>query len=276
MEIFLTPSTIGKNVRLKRILGNGDGRALIFAFDHGVEHGPKDFPPEHIDARTIIGKVVEAGVDAIMTTKGIALYTWNIWAGRTPLILKVTGKTSLRPKEAQFLQSPIAMVEDAVAFGADGVAATIYWGSLLEDLMIKRFVHVVRKCQIYGLPVLMLAYPRGPTIKDRTDPEIVRYASRAGAELGADMIKTHYTGSKETFQEVIKATPVPVLMSGGAKAERPEDFLKIVKIVMEAGAAGVVVGRNIFQSKNPQGMVKAIMKIVHENADVENVVHLIK
>ena len=259
---------VGKKVRLSRILP--DGKALVFAFDHGLEHGPQDFPPWHIDPKTILSKVVEAGVDAIMLLPGMAKQTYEVWAGKTALIVKVTGKSVLRPKEQQLVQSPVGVVEEAVALGADGVAATVYWGSPQEDAMLQIWTEVAFTAETYGLPVLQLAYPRGPTIPNRYDVEIVRYAARAAVEVGADLIKTYYTGSKETFAEVVKAAGgVPVLMSGGAKAPKPIDFLRVVKNVMEAGARGVVVGRNIFQSKDPKGMAKAILAIVHEGLEPE-------
>lgn len=271
-----TASSVGKNVRLRRILGNGTGRGVVFAMDHGVEHGPRDFPPQHLDPRVILSKVVDAGVNAVMVKRGVARLTWDVWGGRTSLVLKVTGKTELRPEAERNLQSPTAEVEDAVALDADAVAYTVYWGSQYEDQMLRTFREVAGSCEVYGLPVLMLAYPRGPTIKSRTDVEIVRYASRAGAEVGADLIKTHYTGSRETFSEVVKACPVPVMLSGGEKAETPRDFFQVVKNVMDAGAAGAVVGRNVFQSEDPVSMMKAILKIVHEGASVDDAEKTIK
>ena len=264
----VTLSSIGKSIRLNRILKNG--KAVIFAFDHAFEHGPSDFPTDRVNPRDVVKIAVDNSFDALMTTKGAARATWDIWGGKIPLILKLTSKTILRPKEEQLLQSPIATVEDAIALGAEAVAITVYWGSPYEDLMIKTFVDFSQACEVYGLPIMMLAYPRGPTIENRNDPEIVRYAARAGAELGADMIKTHYTGSTETFREVVRATPVPVLMSGGSKAKNPIDFLRVVRSVMDAGAAGIVVGRNVFQSENPSEISKAILSIVHENASLDD------
>ncbi len=264
----ITFSTIGKKIRLSRILKE-DSRAVIFAFDHAFEHGPSDLPRNRVDPRDIVRIAVENGFDALMTTRGTARVTYDIWGNRIPLILKVTSKTILRPKEQQLLQSPIASVRDAAALGADAVAATVYWGSPYEDLMIKNFLSISEECDQYGLPILMLAYPRGPNIPNRHDPEIVRYAARAGAELGADLIKTHYTGSTESFREVVRATPIPVLMSGGPRKDNPIEFLKVVRSVMDAGASGLVVGRNIFQSPNPEKISKAIIGIVHKNMSVE-------
>ncbi len=263
---------VGKSVRLSRIL-KSDGRAVVFAFDHGVEHGPSDFPPEHIDPRVIIGKVVEAGVDAIMMLPGIARITWDLWGNKTALIVKVTSKTNLRPRDERLLQSVFGYVEEAVALGADAVAATVYWGSQYEDRMLQQWFAVRNEAESYGLPCLQLAYPRGPAIPNRYDVEIVRYGARAAAESGADLIKTYYTGSLETFKQVVEAASgVPVLMSGGPRREKEVDFLRDVKNVLEAGGRGVVVGRNVFQHKNPTGMMKAVIGVVHEDLEPEEAV----
>ncbi|AJB41641.1 fructose-1,6-bisphosphate aldolase [Thermofilum adornatum 1505] len=258
---------IGKKVRLQRILR--DGKAVIFAFDHGVEHGPADFPGETIDPRKILSKVVDV-VDAIMLLPGMASLTHEVWAGKIPLIVKVTSKTSLRPEQEKLLQSPFGFVEDVVALGAEAVAATVYWGSNFEDQMLKMWFEVKREAERYGLPALQLSYPRGPAIKNMYDVEVVRYGVRAAIESGADLIKTYYTGSTESFRRVVEvAAGVPVLMSGGAKAKTLLDFLYVVKSVMDAGAQGVVVGRNIFQHENPRGAAKAIMAVVHEGYSPE-------
>ena len=270
-----TFSSIGKRVRLSRILP--DGKGVVFAFDHGVEHGPSDFPSAFVDPRVIIEKVVSADVDCIMMLPGMARLTHDIWMGKVALIVKITSKTNLRPEESKLVQSVFGFVEDAVALGADAVAATIYWGSPYEDVMLERWFAIRNAADSLGLPCLQLAYPRGPTIKNMYDVEIVRYAARAAAESGADLIKTYYTGSKESFTEVVKAASgIPVLMSGGPKVERAVDFLRVVKNVMEAGARGVVIGRNVFQHKNPKGMTKAIMAIVHEGKEPDEVIKYVE
>ena len=254
-----------------------DGKSVVFAFDHGAEHGPSDFPPEHINPKVIIEKVVRAGVDAIMMLPGMAKLTYDVWGGKVALVVKVTSRTNLRPEEGRLLQSTFGFVDDAVALGAEAVAATVYWGSPYEDAMLERWFAIRKAADAYGLPCLQLAYPRGPTIKNMYDVEVVRYGARAAAESGADLIKTYYTGSRETFAEVVKAASgVPVLMSGGPKAEKPIDFLKAVKNVMDAGGRGVVVGRNVFQHKNPEGMARAVLAVVHEGKDPEDAIKYVE
>lgn len=261
---------IGKRLRLSRILK--DEKTVIFAFDHGFEHWPADFPVDRVNPRSIVQLAVEARFDAIMTTKGVAEATSDIWAGKIPLILKLTGKTSLKPADMQFLQYSIGTAKDAIALGADAVAGTVYWGAPKEEVMAENFARLVSSCEMYGMPIMILAYPRGPAIKNRQDTQIVTYATRASAEIGADLIKTHYTGSTESFKQVVSISPVPVLMSGGEKTEKIIEFLGIVKSVMDAGAAGVVVGRNVFQSQNFIGVAKAILSIVHDNMAPEDAV----
>jgi len=262
-------SAVGVRVRLGRILR--DGKTVIFAFDHGLEHGPRDFLPEdRLVARNIIQQVVEAGVDAIMLLPGMARLTHDIWANKVALIVKLTGKTEMRPEEVVHLQSRLATVEDAVALGADAVAATVYWGSEHEDQMVETWLSIKEAAEAYGLPTLQLAYPRGKNIKNRYDPEIVMYGTRAAVEVGADLIKTYYTGSRETFAKVVEmAQGIPVVMSGGAVRERPVDFLKDVSDVMAAGGSGVAVGRNVFRAKDIKAMARAVMEVVHEGLSPE-------
>ncbi len=274
-KVFPPPSHIGKQLRFERIFGN-DSRSVIFAMDHGVEIGPSVFPPSALNPKDIISKVAEGGVDAAMLTIGTARATSELWRNKIGLIAKITGKNELRGKEGQTLQSPIGSVEDAIAIGADGVATTVFWGSKFEDVMLERLVSIVGKCETFGLPVLQLAYPRVEG-KTNYEPEIVSYAVRLALETGADAIKTNYTGDKKSFSHVVAcAGGVPVLLSGGAASEKPISFLEDVANVMAAGAKGVVVGRNVFENKNPQGMVRAVSKIVHDDWPADKAENLLK
>ncbi len=270
-----TYQSVGIRRRLKRFFRR-DGRALIFAMDHGFEHGPTDFEPvwEHVNPKVIIRKVVRAGIDGVMMLPGIARIAGAEVKPNVGLMIKLTSKTNLRPKEEQLLQSRLAFVEDSIKLGADAIAATVYWGSPAEDVMMRQFAEIASYAHDLGFPVVQFAYPRGPYINERygkkEDYRVVMYGARAAAESGADMIKTYWTGSKETFAKVVDAAAgVPVLLSGGAKTDNPVDFLKLVWEVIEAGGAGAVVGRNIFQRENPEPFIKALLRVVHRNEDPE-------
>jgi DhnA family fructose-bisphosphate aldolase class Ia len=134
--------------------------------------------------------------------------------------------------------------------------------------MLKNFGKVEERCRQLGMPMLALMYPRGPGIKDKYNVDVVRYAARLGAELGVDLVKTYYTGTADTFRKVVKSCHVPVVAAGGPRKDTAEKALKMVKEVMEAGAAGVTIGRNVWAHSNPVGMTKAVRKIVFQNASV--------
>ena len=267
--------SVGIRRRLKRFFRR-DGRALIFAMDHGFEHGPTDFEEhwEHVNPRIIMRKVVRAGIDGVMMLPGTVRLAGDELKADTGLMVKLTSKTNLRPKDDQLLQSQLGYVEDAIKLGADAIAATVYWGSPAEDVMMRQFAEIASYAHDLGFPVVQFAYPRGPYITERygkkEDYRVVMYGARAAVESSADMIKTYWTGSRETFAKVVEAAAgVPVLLSGGAKTDNPVDFLKLVWEVIEAGGTGAVVGRNIFQRENPEPFIKALLKVVHRNEDPE-------
>ncbi|MBS7287920.1 MAG: fructose-bisphosphate aldolase, partial [Candidatus Freyarchaeota archaeon] len=117
------------------------------------------------------------------------------------------------------------------------------------------------------LSLVAMMYPRGKNIK--ANPDTIAHASRLGAELGADVVKTPYTGDPETFRKVVEGCPVPVVIAGGPKAETDADVLRMVRGAMDAGAVGVAMGRNAFQHENPVAIVRAVVEIVLNDVDVE-------
>jgi len=120
----------------------------------------------------------------------------------------------------------------------------------------------------WGMPLLAMMYPRGPKIEDEADVSVIKHAARVGAELGADIIKCPYTGSVETFREVVEGCPAPVVIAGGSKMS-DEEPLKMIEGAMKAGGAGLSMGRNAFQHENPVKFVKAACAMVHEGMSAE-------
>jgi fructose-bisphosphate aldolase/2-amino-3,7-dideoxy-D-threo-hept-6-ulosonate synthase len=127
----------------------------------------------------------------------------------------------------------------------------------------------------WGMPLIAMMYPRGKKIHSETNVEVVKHAARVGAELGADLIKTSYTGSIETFEQVIKGCPAPVIIAGGEKIESDEELLEMVYNSNKVGGAGVSIGRNIFQHSNPTAIIRAVAGIVHENLNVKQAMELL-
>ncbi len=150
--------------------------------------------------------------------------------------------------------------------GADAVSVHINVGAQDEDKMLATLGKVADECDLFGMPLLAMMYPRGPKITNEHAPELVAHAARLGAELGADIIKTNYTGDVETFKEVVECCPVPVVIAGGPKAKTAKDILQMTIESIKAGSAGLSIGRNVFQHENPTAMVKALSAIVHNGA----------
>ena len=258
---------LGKIRRLRRILGK-DCKTLIVPMDHGVTAGPiKGLE----DMQQIIDAVNAGGADAIIIHRGIAKC---IDIKDLSLIVHLSASTNLGPNPLWKIQ--VCDVEDALRLGADAVSIHINVGADEEPNMLENFGLVASECEIYGIPLLAMMYPRGPKIKSEHDVEVVKHAARLGAELGADIVKTNYTGSPETFKEVVRGCPVPVVIAGGPKTKSTEEFLAMVYDAMQAGASGVSIGRNVFQHENPKGMVRALKAIIHEKATVEEALKILE
>lgn len=239
-----------------------NGRYLFLAYDQGLEHGPTDFNEKNIDPNFILELAQKGGYSAIIFQKGLAekYYKNSSYDWKVPLVLKLNGKTNLWKGESYAPQE--CSVEYAKSLGAVAVGYALYLGSEYEYKMIQEFGNIVEEAHKMKLPAIAWIYPRGKYIENDQSPEIVAYAARAGLELGADMVKIKYSGSTESFAWAVKAAgKTKVVLSGGPKLSE-EEFLEIVRSVMEAGAAGVAVGRNVWQSEDPYGMTEKLKKII--------------
>ena len=119
-----------------------------------------------------------------------------------------------------------------------------------------------------------MMYPRGKKVRSEYDVDVVKHAARIGAELGADIVKTNYTGNPETFKEVVNGCPVPVIIAGGPKMGSEKELLEMIEGSLEAGGRGVAIGRNVFQAEDPTGLVRRISKIVHEGMTAEEIIKM--
>ena len=128
--------------------------------------------------------------------------------------------------------------------------------------MLEQLGKTSEQCHKWNMPLLAMMYPRGEKIKDPHDPEIVAHVARIGADFGADIVKTVYTGDVDSFTKVVKGTPVPIVIAGGPKAKTDLDILKMTEDAIQAGAKGVTYGRNIFGHKTPEKMVQALAAII--------------
>jgi fructose-bisphosphate aldolase, class I len=235
------------------------GRGLLLAYDQGLEHGPStDFDDRNVDPSFVMDVAARGKFTGVVFQKGVAE---RFYDGRVPLIVKLNGKTSLPKGEP--ISKQVCSVAQAASLGAKGVGYTIYLGSAHEAEMFAEFGRIQEEAHAKGMPAIAWIYPRGAAITNDTSKEIVAYAARTGLELGADAVKIKYTGDSATFAWAVRsAGGAKVFMSGGPKAPTDEDFLGQVRGVMQAGAAGVAVGRNVWQNENPLAMAEKLTKIV--------------
>ena len=256
----------GKKRRLKRIIQK-DNRTIVVPMDHGVTIGPVK---GLINMQCIIDKLLLGGVDAVLINRGIAK---TVDTGNAGLIVHLSGISNHCPDPNNKAQ--IGSVDDAIRLGADAVSVHINVGSKEEANMLSMLGKVACECDDFGIPLLAMMYPRGPNIKDSHAVDIVAHAARLGAELGADIIKTNYTGDVESFKTVVSSCPVPVIIAGGPKMETSRDVLQMVKDSISAGGAGLSIGRNVFQHEDPTKIVKALSAIVHDEASVAQALRIL-
>ena len=256
---------IGKKIRLERIIDRGSQKTVIIPMDHGVTVGPVE---GLADMRQTVSNVVSGGANAILMHKGIVRAGHRGTGRDIGLIIHLSGGTALSPDSNA--KELVCTVEEAIKLGADAVSVHINLGAETDKEMLRQLGHVSERCLEWQMPLVAMMYTRGPEITDEYDVNNVKHAARVGAELGADIVKVVYTGSVDSFAEVIKGCPVPVVIAGGPKMGSDVDIFKMVENALEAGAAGVSIGRNAFQHKNPAKMVQALSKMVHKGATVED------
>ena len=262
---------IGKQIRLERIIDRNSRRTVIIPMDHGVTVGPIE---GLADMRETVSKVVAGGANAILMHKGMVRPGHRGTGRDVGLIVHLSAGTSVSPDPNA--KELVCSVEEAIKLGADAVSVHINLGAETDKEMLGQLGYVSERCLYWQMPLVAMMYTRGPKIKDEYDVKNVKHAARVGAELGADIVKVPYTGSTESFMEVVQGCPVPVVIAGGPKMDSDEDIFKMVKGALKAGAAGLSIGRNAFQHENPERMVGALCKMVHHAAGMKEAVKILQ
>jgi predicted phospho-2-dehydro-3-deoxyheptonate aldolase len=262
---------IGKKIRLERIINRDSGRTVIVPMDHGITLGPirglEDMP------RTV-GMIVDGGANAVVLHKGIVTAGHRGAGKDVGLIVHLSASTSMSPDPNSKVD--VTDVEEAIRLGADAVSVHVNLGAATEMEMLRGLGRVAKKCSDWGIPLLAMMYTRGEKIKDPFDVKHVKHAARVGAELGADLVKVVYSGSVASFREVVAGCTVPVVIAGGEKMESDEEVLQMVRESLDAGGAGVSIGRNIFQHKNVKRILAAVSAVVHQDKSVAAAMRILK
>jgi predicted phospho-2-dehydro-3-deoxyheptonate aldolase len=243
---------------MERIVNRKTGNSVIIPMDHGVTVGPIRGIKS---VKAMAERVASGGADAAVVHKGAAVFGHRGYGRDLGLIVHLSASTSLGPDPNNKVL--VATVEEALKLGADAVSIHVNVGAEDEGRMLSILGETSRSCQEWGMPLLAMMYPRGKKIRDEYSPDAVAHAARVGAELGADMVKTSYTGDQDSFARVIESCPVPVIIAGGPRVESEMDLLMMVEGAIGAGARGVAIGRNVFQAEDPALVTRRICGIVH-------------
>lgn len=261
----------GKSIHLRRILP-WHRRSLVVAFDHPVVHGPI---PGTANPTAQIAHFIEGKADAILLNLGNFRYLGDAAKSDYPLpglIARLDWTTALgRPAinpAAEFHSCLVGHPEDAIRAGADAVITFLVLGSgdgSFEKAEIRRVGSVARECEQLGIPLIVESLARGKNVRKPGDPEWLKLHSRVAAELGADVIKTEYSGDPGTMRAVIEACPIPILVLGGTRTGSDDEIVQVTQEIVQSGAAGVFFGRNVFQAESIPVLMHRLHAVLRED-----------
>jgi class I fructose-bisphosphate aldolase len=263
-------SRTGKKIRMGRLFNQRSGRSLIVAYSHGILMGPRPGIKTLEEMRRVTQSVVRA--DGLMVAPGMLSRLEDAFVGRDhpSLVIHLDYQSFSRDilPYTEGATVELAQVEDVLAAGADAVMTYLYVGyedPEREKMEIDRNARLARACEKWGLALMI--EPRSArertNAEDKTNPKLLAMYCRIAAEIGADVVKCIYPGNVEALRTVVQGCPAPLLVAGGAKADKPEDAYRQAQSAMEAGADGLVFGRNIYESNEPAAELARYHGIVH-------------
>lgn len=237
---------MSKALRLRRVFGD-DGRVLLVAMDHASFMGPA----RGLDLRTL-AEVVKAGADAIMTTFGMAR--------RASQQVGLLGRAALVLSLDIHSPEPELQVISAIQLGADSVKVLAMSGDRRQWAALAQYALI---CERWGMPLQAEVIPGGFDQTDEHTPKNIASICRQAAEMGADYVKTLYTGDPESMRQVVEGATVPVIILGGDRASSESDLLHQVEGALGAGVSGVAFGRNIWSHPDPCSITAGLIRVIH-------------
>ncbi|ATL31750.1 2-amino-3,7-dideoxy-D-threo-hept-6-ulosonate synthase [Streptomyces formicae] len=251
----------GKELRMSRLSRRADERYLFIPLDHSVSDGPV---ADAVEFDRLLGRIVAGGADAVIVHKGRAPRIDPRHLRSCALIVHLSaGTVHAADENAKVL---VGGVEDAVRLGADAVSVHVNVGSETEAAQLADLGRIATECQHWNLPLLAMIYPRGPRIADACDPGLLSHVVNIAVDLGADLVKTSAAAPLHRMAEVVASCPVPVLVAGGP--ENGADLSGYARAVLDAGCAGLAVGRRVFTSADPERLVRDLAETVHAPRDL--------
>ncbi|MBL8895591.1 MAG: hypothetical protein JNJ53_13380 [Rhizobiales bacterium] len=265
--------SVGKSIRLARILSGKGGRSACLAFDHGLHVGPIAGVG---DLRAGIQNAVDAGFDGIILTPGAVARNVELLSGRDKpsVVMRIDQTTMWRLGSftgyAEGDVRAITSVEEAAAMGADAVLSYIFIAHkdpALETRSAERAAETAMQARRFGLAYVaepMVA--RNGMLRSPFDPKAIAIHTRMAVEFGADIIKADWPGSVTACQEVLSScVGTPMLVAGGERGKSDEDTLRLVADLLAGGANGIMFGRALFQSPDPLRIMKIAREMIHDD-----------
>ena len=246
---------VGKQIRISSWLKNN--KTFLIALDEII---PKGLNPNVKDFGALISELATSPIDGLVLHPGIAMRYGNLLAGRCPWIAKLTTNSNLVSDKND--RVVIGSLQQALSLGASGIAVNVFLGKDYEKNQLNFLAKCVEEGNRWGMPVIAFM---SPPDNNEFDPNSIAYACRVGTEIGADFIKANYTGSSETFKDVIRQTLAPVIIEYSPLPETTEGTLETVRGSLAAGASGVHFGNCILNNPNQIQLVKSIAELIHQN-----------
>jgi len=271
-----------KEIRISKLFNSKSGRGVIIAIDHGLFMGAVEGLKNPID---IVRKLVENEVDAIIMPLGTFKLTKEFFRKKEAPARILTVDFVLFSNIPGNFGTPLgysllSSVEQAVKWGFDAVKVILIWGMDKKTQLtnIKLIADLALRCDQWEVPLIVEILLWGENIPDdkKTDPKIIENACRIAVEIGADMLKVPYTGNVDDFSVIVNNSKVPVVILGGSKVSSDRDVLQMVKDSIDAGAKGVAFGRNVWQHRKMNEIIKALKGIIHLDKDVDEVINELK
>jgi class I fructose-bisphosphate aldolase len=271
----------GKTVRLNRLFNPRDGRAVCVAADHGWMSDPT---PNVLELKRILGEVARGGADGVLVSYGTALRMGNFFLGKDAPALLLRADWMNMPRlggsnvsnilpAVNFRKKATSFAHDALQMGASAI--TIYYfigySDAFEAVNIEQAATFAIECRKIGLPLIIEPMAVGGIVTGVNVTEILVASARIAVEIGADALKIPYTNDVRSFRKLVNEARVPVLVLGGAKSDEPRDALELVDEALQAGASGVVFGRNVTKARDPRKMVADICSLVHGRQTIDEI-----
>ena len=250
---------LGKLVRLNRLFSHPSGRLCSVAVDHLIGY-PQGLPPGLRHIAKTLSAIVAGRPDSVTMHKGIAASAWTPYAGAIPLIIQ---STMARPDDTARQQ--VATPEDAVRLGADAFAVAAFVRGPTEADYLRVVADSVREACRFEIPVICHIYPRD--VRSGAilfTPEDIAWATRCAVEAGADVVKVPYCGEVPAYAQIVADSPVPVVAAGGPQCKTLRQALTMMSEVVQSGARGATIGRNIWGFEQITAAVRAFKAVIHD------------